>query len=84
MKMVSVTWSDARGCSPDWEEIDDKFDMKPCLNRSLGFLVVDKPDYIVVMPHVTCDNLVKPQQGCGSMAIPRSAIVEIRTLDVMS
>lgn len=74
--IVEVVWIDSRGVSESWSLLGDLFSQGVCEIRSVGYLAVDIDEYVVVLPHYG----EGPEQGCGEMTIPRSAIREITTL----
>ncbi len=71
MKLYLVEWEDARGVQPHWQKLDELVDDGICLIRSVGWLVRgDLDDPKVLVPHLGVD----PDQGCGHMTIPASAV----------
>lgn len=73
--VVRVQWTDSRGCQANWTELED-YDPKPCIMTSVGYLVIDNDDYIMLVPHLGED----PLQGCGDMTIPRVCVTDISPL----
>ena len=77
MRLVLIEWVDSFGCSSEWQQLDG-CDARPLLCRSVGWLVQDKEDCKVIVPHISDrDHLNAPQQGCGDMTIPTKAILNI-------
>ena len=70
-----VEWDDSRGVSDSWVSMNEIQDRDACLVKSVGWLVERKDSYTVV-PHIGSD----PDQGCGEMTIPRSAVRKITFL----
>ena len=72
MDIVEVLWRDSCGYS-DWHDSGGLYTVKPENVTSLGYLVKDEDDYIVITSSVS-DN----QNNQGTLAIPKSAILEIQ------
>jgi hypothetical protein len=73
-RLVLVEWIDAFGCSDRWADMDD---VKPSVPIccSVGFLVAETDDALLVVPHVAFgEHVVKEGQGCGDMTIPKVAV----------
>lgn len=78
--MVLVEWLDSRGVHQAWTDIEDIEGMKFCFNLSVGFMVYQDEDRIVLCPHIA-DAEEKDREGCGSMAIPRWTVQRIVELE---
>ena len=78
--LVVVAWVDSLGCSSSWEPVQD--DAKCVLStcRSVGWLVYDGPEGVVLVPHVAVVEGYQNDQGVGDMAIPRPAILSMVAL----
>jgi len=77
MRLVLVEWLDSYGCSSEWQTLEGS-EAKPLVCRSVGWLLHDKPDCKVIVPHVSEWNYANaPQQGCGDMTIPTKSILNI-------
>ncbi len=74
-KMVVVTWFDAQS-SMDSLFIDELKNMKPLYSKSLGYLVYEHEDYIVLSFLNFGNGLTKHHQ-----CIPRGMIKKIREVD---
>ena len=81
-KLVYVSWIDAVGCAPSWEEIRDAKAI-PHKCYSVGWIVDESPEAIVVVPHYSPENKAAniEEQGCGHMTIPKVAILYILSLE---
>lgn len=79
--IVWVKWVDSYGCGSAWEEISD-IEPIPHYCYSVGYLVAESKDCIVVVPHMSPKNtnIGSEENGCGDMTIPVCAIVEWRDL----
>ncbi len=82
-KLVYIRWVDSFGVGSVWEELNDIKDEAHCC-YSVGWLVGDGDNVKVLVPHISPKNesLGCNLTGCGDMAIPVSAIVEIKYLEV--
>ncbi len=69
-RLVYCEWSDARGVTLDWLDVDELAKGDTCTCISIGILLVDAPDRVVILPHFGTD----PPNGCGEMVIPRSQV----------
>ena len=78
MRLVLITWEDSYGCSSVWEPFRKPFSppqRQVC--RSVGWLVHDGEDCKVVVPHIATGVGDAPDEGCGDMAIPSSAVLSL-------
>jgi len=80
-KIVLVEWTDSYGCSSGWEETED-LKIIPHHCYSVGYLVKENDEVIVLVPHLSPENKETnaTEQGCGDMTIPRVAIKNISFL----
>lgn len=76
MRLVLVEWVDSRGVSQGWEELDDMKKREFCVVRSAGWLFQNTDEFIQIVPHMGTN----PDQGCGDMVIPRSAVLSVTDL----
>ena len=76
-RLVLIEWVDSFGCSADWQELDENFQPKPIVCKSVGWLLFDGSECKVIVPHVA--DAIK-QQGCGDMTIPTNCILRISDL----
>lgn len=77
--LVLVEWQDSFGVNSGWEDIEDLEYPKAteqviCL--SVGWLVKDGPEAILIVPHVHDES----NTVCGAMLIPRRALLAITLL----
>ena len=79
--LILIEWRDAYGVGTNWAPINDV--TGTCLLcYSVGWLVFQDDDCVVVVPHMSQSGHPHAvQQGCGDMTIPRSAILSIKELD---
>lgn len=79
--LVLVIWLDSYGVSSEWQEITEIV-APPLTVSSVGWLLHDGEDCIVIVPHLSqADHKHAKQQGCGDMTIPKVAVVSITELD---
>lgn len=73
LKAYYVKWIDAssysRSC--EWSSAADLMKLKPLMCHSVGFLMKDEPDHILLVSHVHED------EGSGEQTIPRENIREM-------
>ncbi len=77
-QLVCIEWVDSFGCSSTWVEIQEEYNPKPLICKSVGWLLHDGEECKIIVPHLTSnehDHAI--QQGCGDMTIPTSAILKI-------
>lgn len=74
MQLVFVEWLDSFGCSPTWEQLDG-CSPRPLTCKSVGWLLHDDADCVVLVPHVATPPGATGPQGCGDMTIPARCIV---------
>jgi len=72
-KKVDVVWLDAQSSMDSFTIDEIRNELSPVLSRSLGFLIVDKPDYIVLGYTIFDVGLIK-HHTC----IPRDMIISIK------
>lgn len=83
MKLDLIHWVDSFGCSPAWQPINDIQKFDPMKIKSVGWVVYEDIDHVVLVPHISPDrqDLGAEAQGCGDMTIPKSAVVYRKTLE---
>lgn len=72
MKLVMVSWADARGVHEQWIPLEDMRGGGVYIVQSVGWIVEETKKYVHLCPHLGTD----PDLGCGDMVIPKSAIVK--------
>ena len=77
MKVVIIEWLDSCGAGSRWQFLEDYEDPKPLKCRSIGWLVQDREDCKVIVPHLSMDAKDSQRQGCGEMTIPTRSIILI-------
>ena len=72
--LTLIRWMDARGVGSDWESLEDiELQVTEC--QSVGWVLAERDDCVLVVPHIVLSPNHDPEQGCGDMAIPKSAIL---------
>lgn len=72
--LVRIEWTDSRGPTPRWQFIED-LDEGPCIMESVGWIVADREDHIIIAAHVGADGQVS-----GAMYVPKVAILHTHYL----
>lgn len=81
-RLVLVRWVDSYGCSARWEDIDENFDAPEIVEcESVGWLIYEDKNSLVVVPHIVEATKRTKRQGCGDMTIPRCAVKSIVDLE---
>lgn len=78
MRLVKITWVDSVGVYSEWGSLDPVEDVDyPCI--SVGYLVKDGKKIKFIVPHYASasSGLDAEEHGCGGMAIPSRAVIEI-------
>ena len=76
MDLVEITWADSYGVTSSWEDFED-VDCPPLLIKSVGYIALDKDDYIVLASNITIGE--HPHCGTkvvGLISIPKCSIKE--------
>jgi len=76
MKLEMIEWIDSFGCSPEWQSIEHVKLNEPLTCVSVGKIIAEKDDYVVICPHFTKPHDDLEEQGCGDMTIPKIVIVK--------
>lgn len=75
-KLVYVEWLDAYTQAAGWKNIKKLRKQKPVLVRSVGYLVKDDPDFIIV-----AGTYVEEDGDCdGDVTIPRGMIKMVKDI----
>ena len=77
-RLVYIEWLDARGVSTEWIDLDELAKAEVCVCISVGILLADRPEEVIVLPHFGTD----PANGCGEMVIPRSQVRRMWSLKI--
>ena len=75
-EMLLVVWVDAYGVNTDWEDIENLMGGDICINHSVGFLIEETDDSLLLVPHMAASGT----QGCGDIQIPKAMIRKITYL----
>ena len=84
--IVMVYWNDARGVSSDWTRLSEiKKEPMPDICRvvSIGYLIENNDEGVVIVPHIGIEKEERDWQVCGDFHIPRSAITKIIKLKIL-
>ncbi len=82
--MVLVEWRDSSSTTGNvWKTVEEairvaKEETTPCV--SVGFLVHEDAEWIVLVPHLSVFPPIEDSQGSGDMTIPRCSVIRIVTL----
>ncbi len=76
MKLVLVEWEDSRQGVSAWTTFGELKEADTCLIRSVGWLLRRTKRLLHLVPHIGG----RPDQGCGDIIIPRSAVRRITAL----
>ena len=80
MKLVLIEWEDAhqgRGWQ-SFEQIEQA--AEPLYCKSVGWLVAERDDCKVIVPHISGEKNGVVLSGCGDLTIPSKAIVRYTEL----
>jgi hypothetical protein len=75
-KPVYVEWFDSRGGNGRWNFINEEIELGIVLCKTLGFLIRESEEYILIMPHLI--EIDRDKQGCGDMMIYKKQIKKIQ------
>ncbi len=79
--MVKVIWIDTNECSlSTWQTKEELLDSKLCVIDSLGYLMEETNDYLIISGDKDHDNL--DDQYGRSQIIPKGVVKEIQYLDI--
>ena len=78
-EIVCVEWIDSVGVGQDWRSFEDiSLIEHRCF--TVGYLVAENDLALVVVPHLSPEDEVAMEQGCGDMLIPRVAVKSVSKL----
>ena len=82
MRLVMIEWLDSMGVGGEWQCPDCLKDPEPVVCRSVGWIVRETEDYIVVASHHHAGdcNEEASEQVCGTMAITKATVRRITDL----
>lgn len=80
-KLVLVVWVDSCGAESGWEDIDNFSHAQIMKCKSVGWLVHEDSERLVLVPHVALKDDGEFLQGCGDMVIPKMAVVGVEDLE---
>jgi len=72
--VVEVRWVDSCGFDSGWVNNDDLKSLKPKEITTVGHLVEESDDYVVIAPTIGDD------QNFGSLCIPKCSVLKINIL----
>ena len=76
---VLITWNDITSCDAAWMSLEEAMEYKPSPIQTLGWIIEDNEDYIVVIGSVSTEE---DDRVCGSVcAIPQAVVVSVELLD---
>ena len=81
MKLVLVEWLDSHS-GRGWQTPERlKLAAEPLYCQSVGWLLADKKDCKVIVPHIAGERHGDTMmQGCGDLTIPAASIIKMTTL----
>lgn len=80
--LVRVEWRDSYGVGASWQEIDDFLEAPSLSCFSVGWLVLETKECLVIVPHLSEQGHAHAkEQGCGDMTIPKEAVVKIKRIN---
>ena len=80
---VLVRWLDSYGPTGRWLELDE-FHAEELVASSVGWIIAQNKNAIVLVPHLIDGNERAARQGCGEMTIPRKSILTMHQLSTTS
>jgi len=81
MKLVLIEWLDAHS-GRGWQTLEQLENAaEPLYCKSVGWLVSERPDCKVIVPHVSGEkNGTTVLSGCGDLTIPNKSILKLTVL----
>ena len=74
-KIVRLEWADITGNSEPWYTIEDALELEPAHMTTIGWLIADNPDYIIIS-----STLGTKKEASDINCIPKSAIKSIEEI----
>lgn len=81
MRLVIVEWVDSCGCETEWHGLTDAKVCRTVLCKSVGWLFKDETDVVVLVPNLA-EVADGPNQGCGTMTIPKCCVRKITDIGI--
>ncbi|WP_086931633.1 hypothetical protein [Agarilytica rhodophyticola] len=78
-KLIKVKWIDSAQPVPSWSFLEDMPDMEAINCESVGWLVAESDDVIMLAPNIANVGS-ESAQGSGFMRIPKCAILDTSSL----
>lgn len=76
-----VTWKDAEGGARiGWRDIEELMSGTVAIAVSIGVLLVNDEEKIILCPHFLPDEKGNPEQGDAEIVIPRQWVVKMEKL----
>tara|TARA_E500000178_G_C16995319_1_gene742866 strand:+ start:1170 stop:1466 length:297 start_codon:yes stop_codon:yes gene_type:complete len=82
LKLALVTWTDASGGSSlGWRDISEVLsEAHPAKAVSVGYVLAETEDSIVICPHLMLDESGCPERGDGELVIPKGWVERVEYL----
>jgi hypothetical protein len=71
-KIVLIEWVDSYSVYEQWDFLNDLKEPEIIKCKSVGFIVNETDESILIMPHISGDN----EAGKGGICIPKLAIIK--------
>ena len=76
-KLYIIKWIDSYNSPSTWEKISEMQKPQSMICISVGWIEKESKTNIIIIPHISdIDNKENKGHGCGSMTIPKSAILK--------
>jgi len=73
--LVLVEWLDSSRCPADWTHAAEFVPPKPVRCRSVGWLIHQDTDSVVLTPNLGDEHCPENEQFCGALVIPACAVL---------
>lgn len=80
-RLILVEWLDSRQPVPGWSRLDELESAEPCFCVSVGFLVRETKNELVLAPNVADLDDEELIQGSGIITIPRCSVRKVADLE---
>ena len=74
LPLMFVEWVDSMSVNGEWQSVEEIEEPELAIAYSVGWVIGDFPNYLVVAPHVVADLKDIELQACGVMNIPKVCI----------